>query len=388
MLINSLFIIAGLIGFIISTILFINHKSNPVMNIYMVLLIFIISCRFFIFGTINLISSIDILTIYTKYSNLTSVVIPICYLYFKNLAQNNKQFDRHELLHFIFPVCYFIISIEIYNYITPRLTLKLFLILIFSAFLCNYLYLSYITLKNNIWNKRGENKTIKKQNKKVHNWTLFLFIALILASSRLLISLSIEAFDNDLSRGLSYQWISSLIWIVILIKILVTPEILYGYKMLNEKIKENRNSNLVFNEIWQIQAIMEINNSQHLILKEKINDNLQHYFEEIEKLSLQYVFFRDPKVGLNDLATKLSIPKSHLSYLFKYHTTISFSDYKKTIRIQDGINLIENGYLKNNTLDSLSKKIGFTSYNPFFTSFKEIIGIAPAEYINKIHSAA
>lgn len=388
MLINSLFIIAGLIGFIISTILFINHKSNPVMNIYMVLLIFIISCRFFIFGTINLISSIDILTIYTKYSNLTSVVIPICYLYFKNLAQNNKQFDRHELLHFIFPVCYFIISIEIYNYITPRLTLKLFLILIFSAFLCNYLYLSYTTLKNNIWNKRRENKTIKKQNKKVHNWTLFLFIALILASSRLLISLSIEAFDNDLSRGLSYQWISSLIWIVILIKILVTPEILYGYKMLNEKIKENRNSNLVFNEIWQIQAIMEINNSQHLILKEKINDNLQHYFEEIEKLSLQYVFFRDPKVGLNDLATKLSIPKSHLSYLFKYHTTISFSDYKKTIRIQDGINLIENGYLKNNTLDSLSKKIGFTSYNPFFTSFKEIIGIAPAEYINKIHSAA
>lgn len=388
MLVNSLYIIAGLIGFIISAILLNNHKSNPVMNIYMVLLIFIISCRFFIFGTINLISNREILTIYTKYSNLTSIVIPICYLYFKNLAQNNKHFDRNELLHFIFPLCYFIILIEINNYITLRFSIKIFLILVFSAFLINYLYLSYTTLKNNIWNKKGENKTIKKQNKKIHNWTLFLFIALIIASSRLLISLSIEAFHNDLSRGLRYQWISSLIWIVILIKILVTPEILYGYKMLNEKIKENRNSNLVYNEIWEIQAVMEINNSQHLILKEKINDNLQYYFEEIEKISLQYVFFRDPKVGLNDLATKLSIPKSHLSYLFKYHTTISFSDYKKIIRIQDGINLIENGYLKSNTLDSLSKKIGFTSYNPFFTSFKEIIGIAPAEYISKIHSAA
>ncbi len=352
----------------------------------MVLLIFIISCRFFLFGTINIISDIDILTIYTKYSNLTSVVIPICYLYFKNLAHNNKQFDRNELLHFIFPICHFIITSEINNYFNPRFTVKLLQFFVFTLYLIIYLCMSYNTLKNNIWNKSGEGKTIKKQHKKIYNWTLFLFTALSLTTIRLSISLFIEVYHNGMTRGLSFQWISSLIWIAILIKILVTPEILYGYNLLNEKIKENRNSNLIFNEIWQIQAIMEINNSQHFILKEKINDNIQHYFEEIEKISLEYVFFRDPKVSLSDLASKLSIPKSHLSYLFKYHTTVSFSEYKKIIRIQDGINLIENGYLKNNTLDSLSKKIGFTSYNPFFTSFKEIIGIAPAEYINSIQA--
>ena len=31
-------------------------------------------------------------------------------------------------------------------------------------------------------------------------------------------------------------------------------------------------------------------------------------------------------------------------------------------------------------LDSLSKKVGFTSYNPFFTSFKEVSGVSPLEY--------
>lgn len=83
---------------------------------------------------------------------------------------------------------------------------------------------------------------------------------------------------------------------------------------------------------------------------------------------------------LTDFANKLSIPKSHISYIFKYHSMISFSEYKKVIQIHDAIKHIELNYLKNNTLDSLSKKVGFTSYNPFFTSFKEISGVSPLEY--------
>lgn len=386
MLLNSLCVIAGLIGFIITAILLNNHKSNPIMNIYMVLLMSVISCRFFLFGIINLISNPEILTTYTKYSNLSALVIPISYLYFENLAQKKQSFNRTELLHFIFPVCYFIITSQTYTYSPPGFLVKLLFFLVFSVYLIIYLYWSYATLKNTIWSKSAESKIIRKQNNKIHHWTLFLFIALLLASIRLLISLFIEVSHNGTTRGLSYQWISSLIWIAILIKILATPEILYGYKLLDEKLKENRNSHLVFNEIWLMQPVVEINNSQHFILKEKIDDNLQNYFEAIEKGALQYDFFRDSKLTLTDLATKLGIPKSHLSYLFKYHATISFSEYKKIIRIQDAVKLIENGYLKNNTLDSLSKKIGFTSYNPFFTSFKEIIGIAPAEYINKIHT--
>lgn len=388
MLLNSLAIITGIIGFLITTIIITNKKANPIMNIYMVLLIFIISCRFFIYGIINFISNnSNSISVYNKYSNLSSIAIPICYLYFKNLDIKQK-FDRKDLLHFIFPFVHFFITFEIYNFISPKFSIKIFLLLFFLAFLTYYVFQSYKVLKTTIWNKNLENKTLLKRNKKTHNWTLFLFIALVLISIRLSISLFIEAFQNGVTRGLSFQWISSIIWIAVLVKILVTPEILYGYTILNEKLIEDRNSNLVFNTIWQIQPICEINNIQHLVLQEKINNNLQNYFEEIEKVSLENHLFRDPKFSLTDLANKLSIPKSHLSYLFKYHSNLSFSEYKKTIRIEDAIQLIEKGYLKNNTLDSLSKKIGFTSYNPFFTSFKEIIGIAPVEYINNIHAAA
>ncbi|MEL1241376.1 helix-turn-helix domain-containing protein [Flavobacterium flavipallidum] len=383
MILNTTFIISGIIGFIISAILFINKKSNHVMNIYMILLIALNSFRFFTYGIINLISNKDVLTLYAKYSNLSTLIIPLAYLYFEKLGYK-KSFEKKDLFHFVFPTVYFLITFEIYEFIIPNYTVKLCLYIVFMIYLTTYCYISYKVLQKTIWNKKRENKLSKNQYKKVYNWTLFLFIALVLASIRLILSLFIEFTQNEQSKGFSYQWITAVIWIVILIKILVSPEILYGYKILNEKVLEDRNSKLTFETIWKLYPVSEIKNAQHLVLKDKINQNLQNYFEIIEKNSLDSNLFRDATLTLNDFATKINIPKSHLSYVFKYHSTISFSEYKKTIRILDAVKLIDSGYLKNNTMDSLSKKIGFTSYNPFFTSFKEITGQAPVEYINSI----
>jgi AraC-like DNA-binding protein len=223
-----------------------------------------------------------------------------------------------------------------------------------------------------------------KQNKVINNWASFLLIALVLISIRLITALFIDLYYNQSMKGFNYQWISSCIWLLILIKILITPEILYGYNALNKKINENKKTDLVLNEIWKIAPNINLNNSQHSILKEKIDKNILTYIDHIEKLSFEYETFRDSKMTLTDFSNKLNIPKSHISYIFKYHSTISFSEYKKVIRIHDAIKHIELNYLKNNTLDSLSKKVGFTSYNPFFTSFKEISGVSPLEYYKMV----
>ncbi|MFV5684195.1 helix-turn-helix domain-containing protein [Flavobacterium sp. GB2R13] len=223
-----------------------------------------------------------------------------------------------------------------------------------------------------------------KQNKVINNWASFLLIALVLISIRLITALFIDLYYNQSMKGFNYQWISSCIWLLILIKILITPEILYGYNALNKKINENKKTDLVLNEIWKITPNINLNNSQHSILKEKIDKNILTYIDHIEKLSFEYETFRDSKMTLTDFSNKLNIPKSHISYIFKYHSTISFSEYKKVIRIHDAIKHIELNYLKTNTLDSLSKKVGFTSYNPFFTSFKEISGVSPLEYYKMV----
>jgi AraC-like DNA-binding protein len=81
-----------------------------------------------------------------------------------------------------------------------------------------------------------------------------------------------------------------------------------------------------------------------------------------------------------------NIPISHLKFVFKYHSKLSFSDYKKISRIQNSLVLINNNYLVTNTLESLSIEVGFKSYNPFFTCFKDVVGKSPHEYISSIKS--
>ena len=95
-------------------------------------------------------------------------------------------------------------------------------------------------------------------------------------------------------------------------------------------------------------------------------------------------YFTNPDFFIQDLAHVLNIPKSHLVFVFKYHAEISFSDYKKISRILNSLELINSNYLNSNTLDSLSRKVVFSSYNPFFTCFKEVVGISPHEYVSTI----
>ena len=94
--------------------------------------------------------------------------------------------------------------------------------------------------------------------------------------------------------------------------------------------------------------------------------------------------YKNPDFSLIDLSNFLSVPKSHLAFLFKHHCTLSFTNYKKAVRINEAIKLIEEGYLKSNTIESLAKDIGFSSYSPFYTSFKMNTGLTPQEYfLNK-----
>jgi len=157
--------------------------------------------------------------------------------------------------------------------------------------------------------------------------------------------------------------------------------------MFQNKIKEYKKNTIVFDRIWDFKG-KEVINIQDVVLKENIETNIQNYIIDIENLALNTNLFLNDKFKINDLINKLNLPKSHVTYLFKYHATISFSDFKKIIRIQKSLTLIEEGFLKNNTLEALAAYTGFSSYSPFFKSFKSITGVSPQEYLkNKISVA-
>lgn len=138
------------------------------------------------------------------------------------------------------------------------------------------------------------------------------------------------------------------------------------------------------NEIWILTVKKNIKNQQDEILKVKIYNDLIKNLKNIERLAFEEKSFRRQKTSATEFAKNLGIPKSHVNFIFKYHCKITFTEFKNIIKIYDALQLIETGFLKLNTLDALAIKVGFSSYNPFFTSFKDVTGSTPQAYNKQI----
>jgi AraC-like DNA-binding protein len=181
--------------------------------------------------------------------------------------------------------------------------------------------------------------------------------------------------------------IDAVLWIFIYFKILLTPELLYGYEIFQNKLNDYNSHKMSFDNIWIMDNSVPVTNVQDAVLKEKILSQLESYIVEIENKALNTSVFFTIGFNVADLANYLNIPKSHLIYVFKYHSNISFIDFKKIIRIQKSTILISEGYLKVNTFESLATEVGFSTYSAFFKSFKSIIGVSPQEYYSQIKTA-
>jgi AraC-like DNA-binding protein len=320
------------------------------------------------------------------FAAITNFIMPPCfYLYFNSVIRNRKKISLNDLKHFIIPVLLFILYcskflIDTISY--SKIIKGVFLITVIMLFF--YLFQSYKLLSKDIWKRKSEIKLINNQNKLISKWTLYFFIFILLASLRILLNI---IFHSDVPWTESYNnyyWITAILCSALYIQIIVAPEFLSGYDVLQNKIKQYKKQNIILNNIWELENTKLIQNNQDLILKGNIELYINNYIEKIEYHALNSNLLFNKNFTLEDLYSKLNIPKSHIIYLFKYHSNVSFSDFKKLIRIQKAITLFEEDYLAYNTMESLALEVGFSSYSPFFKSFKTITGYSPQEYCLKI----
>jgi YesN/AraC family two-component response regulator len=172
------------------------------------------------------------------------------------------------------------------------------------------------------------------------------------------------------------------LWLIIYIKILIHPEILYGYPKLEEKLTK-QNKTILNLGVWKL-APTEITNLQDQKLTIGIETKMTPYIQEMEDFINTNHPFRDPNFSIKDLSITLNIPTSHLAYIFKYHCNKPFVEYKKYCKIEDAKTLIKDNYLAKNTLESLCNEIGFISYNTFYSSFKKYNNVSPKAYLDSI----
>lgn len=377
MYLGFVYFITGLLGFLTFSVVVAQYRSNRKVNIYLLILFFYASSRFLFNGFHILIPFTVSENVMIVFRSFGCLVFPCVYLYFKNLVIDEKYFIKADLRHFTLPIVFGFLNLLIRKY---AVCFHIYVYFLFAAIALYYLFLSYVELKNKVWFRKSKTAIVDEQKVLIRNWTIFFFILCSLSLLRLLVSLFLDVYVAGYSDGTNYFWISAILCCILFFKVLLTPIVLHFTAALSDKEPKKENLELVFDDFWILsEAVLEIDD-QDLKLKERVNENLLSCVHKIERMAIEQFCFRNPVISMRDFAIKLGMPRSHLIYIFKYHSNVSFIEFKKTVRIYDAINLIEAGFLKSNALLCLSKKTGFSTYDSFFNSFKEITGVSPQEY--------
>ncbi len=358
-----------------------NGKEHSLINKYLIIIIAFQALRFMFYGISQAYPDLNIKWFTNFLDVLLVIFMPCFYLYFQNIIFENK-FKVGNLLHFLTPTLLIVIfTVKIIASSENEILIRKIFLFTGVLFYLVYAYVGFKLLYQNVWCRKSEINAIQKQNALIKNWSIFLYASfIIIATVRLLTGFFI---NKHFINNIQYLWITALIWVSIFVKIILTPEILYGYNFLNKTIDLSTNK-VILNSVWKVDGtVIPITSEKDIKLEEKIKSQLIKYLNKIEDLSFHTHTFRNSELTLDDIANTLNIPISHINFIFKYHCNESFTDYKKIVRIHDATKLLESGYLNNHKVETLSSEVGFSSYNTFNLAFKTIIGVTTQEYVKR-----
>lgn len=115
---------------------------------------------------------------------------------------------------------------------------------------------------------------------------------------------------------------------------------------------------------------------KHLEIDVEIEEELQSY--------LLTRPFTKKDFSLAQMSFDLKISERALSLYFNTVIGITFSQWRKRIRIDYAIELMNAGESKKITIEAISTKAGFASRSKFIDAFKEQVGITPSAFIKSI----
>ncbi|MBL0913660.1 MAG: AraC family transcriptional regulator [Bacteroidia bacterium] len=107
---------------------------------------------------------------------------------------------------------------------------------------------------------------------------------------------------------------------------------------------------------------------------------LAAYAARLEQLVQGDRIYLDPALSLATLATRMKIPRHHLSQLFSRHYNSSFSQYINALRVEHACTELLKQAPENENLEDLALHCGFNSKTSFNRYFKAQTGYTPSEY--------
>lgn len=120
--------------------------------------------------------------------------------------------------------------------------------------------------------------------------------------------------------------------------------------------------------------------------KAKETPRKDDFSEIIEAIKMEFEINRihlNTAISIEKLAILIGQPSRITSYVINNHFGINFNQLINSYRIKEAITKLENGYLKEFTIDALWSEVGFSNRTTFYKKFKEYTGMTPMEFIKK-----
>ncbi|MFM1840511.1 MAG: hypothetical protein RIR47_560 [Bacteroidota bacterium] len=120
-------------------------------------------------------------------------------------------------------------------------------------------------------------------------------------------------------------------------------------------------------------------------LPKKIKDTA--IVEDIEATLKEYLVntpYIKREFSLSQMSFDLKIPERFLSNYFNKELEITFSEWRRNLRIDHVCRLIEAGESRNLTIEAIATNAGFASRSKFIDAFKERKGVTPSAFIKSV----
>lgn len=371
---NLIMLLSGFLGLISSVVVLIYNNSKKFVNSFLVIIFLLTAFQLITKSTYNL----NLLHSDFEYSKSFKLILiiklPLFYLYLKTLTLNLKKLKAFDYAQLIVPFLFFSIHFILNNNEISTISIRYLFVCLMLLYFGYYLFKMIKLLRNYSKNKEIENSI---HYKTLNNWIKIIFSFFILLIIRLLIGFIYEFSTDREINGDSSNYISSILWFALFIKLFLTPEILYGFTFQEQEKPSKINEKKMVTPNFWLPKSHEIINPIDLKLQQVLTDSVLNIMEEIDRKAITNDLFQDPNASLKTLAKAINKPSSHVVFLFKYYSSVGFSEYRNRMRIEHAKRLINEGFLVNNTLESLSTQVGFSSYNPFYSAFKKQVGSSP-----------
>jgi len=319
-------------GFLLSLYFAINTKKEHITNYFLSLLLFVLSVRitksvFFYFNA-------NLSNVFIQIGLSACILIgPFLYLYLKSYHEDQK-------VNWIKHVAPFLIIMTglgfFYSYVEHQLIWTRYIVTIIYAQGFVYLALAFKYLKPIILKFRSNDSL-----KKIEVW----FLSIYLGVAFILLAYTIAAYTSYIVGALSFTFI---LYLIILLLIFKSGK---SATFLDEKEKYK-------NKEFDQDTIQLMDKKLNIIMEKEL--------------------FLNTNFSLEEAARELKVTKHILSQYVNEVLGKSFSSLIKEYRIEKAKKLLETE--RNYTIESLGYDSGFSSKSTFFTAFKKITGLTPAEY--------